>query len=180
PSAGALGRARRAGIPTATFALADHHDRAARDRAMGDWLDARGVRLVVLAGYLALLDAAFLDRFPSAVVNVHPSLLPAFPGLRAVEQAVEKGVRVFGVTVHLVDEGVDTGPILLQGAVELPDATDPHQVLARLRPLEHSLLPEAVRLLARGAVRPDPTQPGRMIIGGRGPTSAGSRWSETP
>jgi phosphoribosylglycinamide formyltransferase-1 len=164
PRARALDRAGRAGIPAAAFPLAEHPDRVARDAAMADWLEARGVRLVVLAGYLALLGPAFLARFPGAVVNVHPSLLPAFPGLHAVERAVERGVRVFGVTVHLVDEGVDTGPILLQGAVEVANATDPAMVLERLRPLEHTLLPEAVRLLARGAVRSDPKQPGRVLV----------------
>ncbi len=164
PSAPALGRARRAGVPTAAFPLADHPTRAARDAALADWLAARGARLVVLAGYLALLGPELLGRFPDAVVNVHPSLLPAFPGLRAIERAVERGVKVFGVTVHLVDEGVDTGPILLQGGVELPDATDPTAVLERLRPLEHALLPEAVRLLAAGRVRVDPAHPARRII----------------
>jgi phosphoribosylglycinamide formyltransferase-1 len=164
PSAPALERARRAGVPTAAFALADHPDREARDSAMADWLEQRGVRLVVLAGYLALLHPGFLARFAEAVVNVHPSLLPAFPGLHAIERAVERGVKVFGVTVHLVDEGLDTGPILLQRAVELPNATDPLAVHARLRELEHALLPEAIRLLARGAVRVDPANPARRLI----------------
>ena len=87
---------------------------------MAGWLQSRGVELVVLAGYMQLLDPAFLSRFPDRVINVHPALLPAFPGIRAVEQALEYGVKVFGVTVHFVDEGVDTGPIILQRAVELP------------------------------------------------------------
>ena len=163
-SAPALERARRAGVPTAAFPLADHLDREARDRAMADWLEARGARLVVLAGYMALLVPAFLARFPDAVINVHPSLLPAFPGLQAIERAVERGVKVFGVTVHLVDEGVDTGPILLQRAVELPDARDPAVVRARLRELEHALLPDAVRLLTRGAVRTDPANPRVRLV----------------
>ncbi len=94
-------------------------DRSARDRALADWLAERGARLVVLAGYMELLGAAFLDRFPSAVINVHPSLLPAFPGMHAVEQALAYGVKVFGVTVHFVDAGVDSGAVILQGAVEL-------------------------------------------------------------
>ncbi len=130
---------------------------------MAAWLGEHEVRLVVLAGYMALLTPAFLGRFPRAVLNVHPSLLPAFPGLRAVEQAVAYGVKVFGVTVHLVDEGVDTGPIVLQGAVELGDAADVDEVHARLRPLEHALLPEAVRRFARGEVREDPAHPRRVL-----------------
>jgi phosphoribosylglycinamide formyltransferase-1 len=99
------------------------------------------------------------------VINVHPSLLPAFPGLRAIEQALAYGVKVFGVTVHFVDDGCDTGPVILQRAVELPDARDPAEVLTALRPLEHSLLPEAVRLFARGALQTDPSNPRRVAVG---------------
>src|SRR4029077_13029208 len=114
------------------------------------WLDARGVALVVLAGYMALLDAAFIGRFRNRILNVHPSLLPKYPGLNPIGEAIAAGEHEFGVTVHFVDEGVDTGPVVLQQAVALPGATDPAEVLAALRPLEHSLLPEAVRLFARG------------------------------
>jgi phosphoribosylglycinamide formyltransferase-1 len=156
PGAPALRRARDAGVPTATFVRADFPDRAARDEAIAGWLADQGALAVVLAGYMALLTPGFLARFPAGVLNVHPSLLPAFPGLRAVEQAVEHGVKVFGVTVHFVDEGVDTGAIVAQRAVELPDAADPAVVLAALAPLEHSLLPDAVRRLAAGALRPPP------------------------
>ena len=106
PGAPALERAARAGVATAEFPLAG--DRAARDGAMADWLESHGVELVVLAGYMALLTPGFLSRFPGRVINVHPALLPAFPGLRAIEQALDYGVKVFGVTVHFVDEGVDT------------------------------------------------------------------------
>jgi phosphoribosylglycinamide formyltransferase 1 len=166
PDALALERARGAGVATGVFPGAAYPDRAARDEAIADWLQGLGVELVVLAGYMQLLTPGFLARFPDRVVNVHPSLLPAFPGVRAVHQAVEYGVRVFGVTVHLVDDGVDTGPVILQASVELPNATDPDAVLAALRPLEHRLLPEAVRLVARGAVRRDPTNPRRTIVGG--------------
>jgi phosphoribosylglycinamide formyltransferase-1 len=163
PDAPALDRARAAGVETAVFARADHPDRAARDRAMAEWLAARGVRLVVMAGYMQLLTPGFLGRFPDAVINVHPSLLPAFPGLDAIGQAVDYGVKVFGVTVHFVDEGVDTGSVILQGAVELGDAQDPTAVHAALQPLEHRLLPEAVRLFARGALRRDPANPRRVL-----------------
>jgi phosphoribosylglycinamide formyltransferase-1 len=165
PHARALDRARQAGVPTRVFARDDHPDRASRDAAIADWLGERGVQLVVLAGYLALLDSGFIARFRDRIVNVHPALLPAFPGIRAIEQALDYGVRVFGVTVHLVDDGVDTGPIILQRAIDLPDVTEPDAVHARLRPIEHALLPEAVRLLARGAVRRDPSHPRRLIVG---------------
>jgi phosphoribosylglycinamide formyltransferase-1 len=165
PQAPALGRAQRAGIPIGVFPLAAGEDRAERDGRMAAWIAARGARLVVLAGYMQLLGPTFLDRFPDAVINVHPSLLPAFPGLRAVEQALAYGARVFGVSVHLVDDGVDTGPVILQQAVSLPDARDADEVLAALRPLEHALLPEAVRLFAAGALRRDPDNPRRIVSG---------------
>jgi phosphoribosylglycinamide formyltransferase 1 len=160
----ALERARAKGVATAAFPLDAHADRAARDLALADWLQQQGARLVVLAGYMQLLTPAFLNRFPLAVVNVHPALLPAFPGLRAVEQALAHGVRVFGVTVHFVDEGVDTGPIILQRAVELPRAREAGEVLARIHAIEHELLPEAIRLIARGAVRIDPDDPRRVVL----------------
>ena len=166
PGAVALERARAAGVAAAAFPIAPTgDDRAARDDRIASWLHERGARLVVLAGYMQLLSPGFLARFPDAVVNVHPALLPAFPGLRAVEQALAYGVKVFGVTVHFVDEGVDTGPIILQRAVELPAATTPDEVMAALRPIEHALLPEAVRLLAAGAVRRDPANPRRVVVG---------------
>ena len=164
PGARALERAAAAGVARAAFPMAEHADRPARDAAIGDWLEAQGVELVVLAGYMALLDAGFIARFRDRVVNVHPALLPAFPGIRAIEQAVDYGVRIFGVTVHLVDEGVDTGPIILQGAIELPDASDPEAVHAALRPIEHELLCEAVRLLARGAVRREAPGSRRLVV----------------
>ncbi len=161
----ALERARRAGVPTRVFARADHATREARDLAIADWLAAEDAQLVVLAGYMQLLGAAFLARFPDAVINVHPALLPAFPGIGAIEQAVDYGVKVTGVTVHFVDEGVDTGPIILQAAIELPDgAADAEAVHEALRPLEHRLLPEAVRLVARGALRRDPANPRRVVV----------------
>ena len=166
PNARALERARSAGVDTAVFPLADHPDRDARDAAIADWLLEHGVELVVLAGYMALLTSPFLRRFPGAVLNVHPSLLPAFPGVRAIEQALDYGVKVFGVTVHFVEDdgGVDTGPVILQRAVELPDADDAEAVHERLRPIEHALLPEAVRLIARGALSRDPGNPRRILV----------------
>jgi phosphoribosylglycinamide formyltransferase-1 len=162
PDAPALERARARGVPTAVFARGEYGDREARDEALAAWIEQAGARLVVLAGYMELLGAPFLGRFPGAVINVHPSLLPAFPGLGAVEQALAYGVKVFGVTVHFVDAGVDTGPVIVQRAIELPEPGSPEEVLAALRPLEHTLLPEAVRLLAAGALSADPENPRRI------------------
>jgi phosphoribosylglycinamide formyltransferase-1 len=163
-AAPALERAAAKAVPTAVFARASYPDRRARDDALADWLAERGVRLVVLAGYMELLGESFLARFPGAVINVHPSLLPAFPGLGAIEQALAYGVKVFGVTVHFVDAGVDSGPVILQRAVELPDARESGEVLAALRPLEHELLPRAVTLFARGALSVDPENSRRTIV----------------
>jgi phosphoribosylglycinamide formyltransferase 1 len=154
PTAPALARAADARVATAVFPAGDYPDREARDAAMADWLVGRGVQLVVLAGYMQLLTPGFLDRFGGNVINVHPALLPAFPGLRAVEQALEYGVRVTGVTVHFVDTGVDTGPIISQRALELPPEPEVEEVRAALRPVEHELLCDAVLAIARGAVRP--------------------------
>ena len=165
-SARALERARAAGVPSRVFLRSEFGARAARDAAMGDWLAEEGVELVVLAGYMAILDAGFVGRFPERILNVHPSLLPAFPGVRAIEQALDHGVKVFGVTVHIVDEGVDTGPIVLQRALEAPDARDAADVHGRLQPIEHELLPRAVALMAAGRVRRDPDHPRRVLVEG--------------
>ncbi len=164
PGALALERAATRGVATAVFERSAYEGREAHDAAMAAWLAERGVRLVVLAGYMELLTFAFLERFPGAVINVHPSLLPAFPGLCAIEQALAYGVKVFGVTVHFVDAGVDSGAVIAQRAIELPQAREPDEVLAALRPIEHSLLPEAVRLFARGALGTDPENPRRVTI----------------
>jgi phosphoribosylglycinamide formyltransferase 1 len=160
----ALERATAAGVPTSAFPRTAYPDRAGRDAAIADWLDAQGVELVVLAGYMAILDASFIARFRDRIINVHPSLLPAFPGLAAVQQALDYGVKLFGVTVHFVDEGVDTGAIILQRAIELPHATSAPAILDALRPLEHTLLPDAVRLIAAGKLHRDPSQPRRVVI----------------
>jgi phosphoribosylglycinamide formyltransferase 1 len=164
PAARALERAHAAGVPSRVFLRSEFGARAERDAAIADWLVAERVELVVLAGYMALLDAGFVARFPDRILNVHPALLPAFPGVRSVERAVEHGVKVFGVTVHLVDDGVDTGPIVLQRALELPDARDPAAVRASLRPIEHELLPRAVALMAAGRLRRDPAHPRRVLV----------------
>jgi phosphoribosylglycinamide formyltransferase 1 len=164
PGAQALGRARAAGIDTEVFAREAFADCAARDAAMVAWLRAREVELVVLAGYMQLVSDAFLAAFPDRVINVHPSLLPAFPGLGAVQQALDYGAKVFGVSVFFVDGGVDTGPVIFQRAVELPDATEPEAVLEVLHPIEHDLLVDAVLSIARGAVHFDPANPRRVLI----------------
>lgn len=148
PGARALERAAEAGIPTRVFPLGDYADRPARDTAIADWLrDELGAQVVVLAGYMALLTPGFIGAFRERIVNVHPSLLPQFPGLRAIEQALEAGVPETGVTVHLVDEGVDTGPVLLQASVPIEPGDDPSRVRARLAPVEHDLLCRAITQL---------------------------------
>jgi phosphoribosylglycinamide formyltransferase-1 len=164
PGARALERARSAGIDAEVFPREAFADRTARDAAMVAWLREREVELVVLAGYMQLVSDAFLAAFPDRVINVHPSLLPAFPGLGAVQQALDHGAKVFGVTVFFVDGGVDTGPIIFQRAVELPDAAEADAVLEVLHPIEHDLLVDAVRLIARGALHRDPANPRRVAI----------------
>ncbi len=164
PESGALARAKAVGVAAAVFESGAYEDRARRDAALADWLAAPGVELVVLAGYMQLLSPGFPERFRGRVINVHPALLPAFPGLQAVQQALDYGVKLFGVTVHFVDEGVDTGPVILQRGVELPEARSVDEVMERLRPIEHELLPTAVRLIAAGAVRVDPENPRRVLV----------------
>ncbi len=164
PEARGLQRAADAGVEGAVFAAADHDSRGARDEALGDWIEARGAELVVLAGWMELLSAEFVRRFSGRILNVHPSLLPSFPGVRAIEQAVEHGVRVTGVTVHFVDEGVDTGPIVLQEALELSYDPQVSEVEAAVHAIEHRLLPRAIRLIAAGAVSIDPDDPRRVRV----------------
>jgi phosphoribosylglycinamide formyltransferase-1 len=162
----ALQRARDARIPARAFPVAEHGgDRAARDGALSAWLtEEHRAELVVLAGYTQLVTPGFLSAFPQRVINVHPALLPAFPGLHVVQAALDYGAKVFGVTVHFVDDGVDTGPIIFQRAVELPDATDAEEVLAHLHPIEHELLVEAVAVISRGGVHVDPANPRRVRV----------------
>ncbi len=140
----ALVRARTAGVPTATFSLDCHADREERDLVLATWLEEHGVELVVLAGYMHLLTPPFLQRFPDRIVNVHPSLLPAFPGAHAIEDALAAGVRTTGVTIHRVDEGLDTGPVIAQEEVPV----EPRETLVeRIHGVEHRLLVEVVREL---------------------------------
>jgi phosphoribosylglycinamide formyltransferase-1 len=155
----ALERARAAAVETAVFERSGFEDRASRDQAIGDWLGDRDVDLVVLAGYMELLAAEFVRRFANRIVNVHPALLPAFSGLDAVGQALEHGVRLTGVTVHFVDEGVDSGPIILQRAIEVPYTRERSELEDEIHRVEHELLPRAIRLIAKGAVRVDAENP---------------------
>ncbi len=159
PGARALERAAAAGVATAVFGAGEFSDRAARDAAIGDWLESIGCELVVLAGYMQLLSDPFVRRFANRIINVHPALLPSFPGLDAIGQAIAHGVRVTGVTVHFVDEGVDTGPILLQRPIELTYTRPVHEVTDEIHAVEHELLPRAIELIADGAVTVDPENP---------------------
>jgi phosphoribosylglycinamide formyltransferase-1 len=134
------------------FRLADYEDRAARDAAIAEWLQGERVQTVVLAGYMALLTPGFIAAFTDRIVNVHPSLLPLYPGLHAIEQALEAGATETGVTVHLVDNGVDTGPMLLQRSVEIPHGALAGEVRTLLQPIEHELLCEAVVGVAKAAL----------------------------
>jgi len=162
PEARALERAAAAGIPTAVFPRDAHADRAARDAALGDWIEGLGADLVVLAGYMQLLSPEFVARFRNRVVNVHPALLPAFPGLDAIGQALAAGVEVTGVTVHFVDEGVDTGPPILQREVPVPPGGDRERLEQAVHAVEHELYPEAIRMIARGLVRIGPDD--RVVV----------------
>ncbi len=142
--AGALARADEAGVPNRVFELDGYPDRTARDRELADWLQLRGVDFVVLAGYMHLLTPAFLDRFRDRIVNVHPSLLPQFPGAQAIADALTAGVDTTGVTIHYVDEGLDTGAVIRQE----PVAVEPRATLVeRIHAVEHRILPEVVREL---------------------------------
>ncbi len=164
PEARALERARAAGVETAVFPAGEYADRGARDVALGDWVEGLGADLVVLAGYMQLLSEGFVGRFRHRVVNVHPALLPAFPGLDAIGQALEAGVDRTGVTVHFVDEGVDTGPTILQREVEVPRDRDRAALEEAVHALEHELYPEAIRMIARGLVRIDPADQRVVIV----------------
>ena len=164
PAAGALQRGRAAGVETAVFAAADYPDRAARDEAIGDWIESLRADLVVLAGYMQLLSSAFVGRFRNRVVNVHPGLLPSFPGLDAIGQALAAGVETTGVTVHFVDEGVDTGPVIAQREVPIPSEIAREELEAAVHAVEHELYPEAIRMIAQGRVRIDSSDPRTVAI----------------
>jgi phosphoribosylglycinamide formyltransferase-1 len=163
-AARALERARNAGIETAVFSRDDYADREARDAAMAGWIEARGADLVVLAGYMQLLSAAFVARFRGRIVNIHPALLPAFPGLDAIGQALDAGAETTGVSVHFVDEGVDTGPVLLQREVAVPAGRDRAELEEAIHAAEHELYAEAIRMIAAGRVRIEANGPCTVVI----------------
>jgi phosphoribosylglycinamide formyltransferase-1 len=164
PGAAALERGRAAGIAVGAFPSADFPDRAARDEAMAEWIEERGADLIVLAGYMQLLSPPFVARFRHRIVNVHPALLPEFPGLDAIGQALAAEVAVTGVTVHFVDEGVDTGPAIMQREVPVPDGGDRDELERAIHATEHQLYPEAIRMIAAGRVRIDGDDPRRVVI----------------
>jgi phosphoribosylglycinamide formyltransferase 1 len=152
PEARALERAHAAAVETGVFPRGDYGDREARDMAMAGWIEERGADLIVLAGYMELLSPAFVARFRNRVVNVHPALLPSFPGLDAIGQALDAGVETTGVTVHFVDEGVDTGPPILRREVPVPADRDRERLEEAIHTVEHELYPEAIRMIAAGRV----------------------------
>ncbi|HEX5714242.1 MAG TPA: phosphoribosylglycinamide formyltransferase [Solirubrobacterales bacterium] len=164
PGARALERAVAAGVETAVFPIDAYADRLGRDAAMADWVDSRRADLVVLAGYMQLLSEPFVARFRGRVVNVHPALLPDFPGLDAIGQALDAGAQETGVTVHFVDEGVDTGPTIAQRRVPVPVGRERQPLEAAIHAVEHELYPEAIRMIAEGRVRIDADDPRRVLI----------------
>ncbi len=163
PDALAVERAGAAGIPTQVVALAGR-EREERDRELAAVVESARPGLVVLAGWMSILTGAFLDRFPDRVVNLHPSLLPAFPGMHAIEQALEWGVRYTGVTVHFAEEQVDGGPPILQEPVPVMYGDSAEALTERIREVEHRLVPEVVRLFAAGRVRRDPVERRRVEV----------------
>ncbi len=164
PEAFALDRATGANIETGVFTRERHGDRMTRDLALADWIDSREADLVVLAGYMQLLSPEFVARFRGRIVNVHPALLPSFPGLDAIGQALDYGVRVTGVTVHFVDEGTDTGPVILQRAIEVPANWGREELESAIHAVEHEIYPEAIGMIARGEVRIDADNPRQVIV----------------
>jgi phosphoribosylglycinamide formyltransferase-1 len=149
----ALERARRAGVPAHAVVPAPDETREAYDARLLEVLSAHDVRWVALAGFMRLLGPTFLSAFPGRVVNIHPALLPSFPGTHAPRRALEHGVKLAGCTVHLVDEGVDTGPIIAQAAVPVLEDDTESTLHARIQAVEHRLYPAALQALAEGRVR---------------------------
>jgi phosphoribosylglycinamide formyltransferase 1 len=152
PDCTALQRARLAGLPTFIVDHRDHPERASFDRALADALRAHQVDLVVLAGFMRVLSGELLDAFPGRVINIHPALLPAFAGVHGVRQAYDAAVKIAGCTVHFVDRGVDTGPIIAQTAVPVLEDDDDEALRARILAEEHRLLPAVVRAIAERRV----------------------------
>lgn len=164
PDATALERAERAEVESAVFPATDYEDRSARDAALGDWIERTEADLVVLAGYMQMLSPEFVERFRGRVINVHPALLPAFPGIDAVQQAIDHGAKITGVTVHFVDEGMDSGPIIMQRPVPVAPSREWAETEKAIHATEHALLPETIRLIAAGRVRVDDQNPRVVYI----------------
>lgn len=155
PDSGGLQRARRAGIPALCIDHRNYPSREDFDRAVVAALLEAGVELIVLAGFMRLISDVFLDAFPGRIMNIHPALLPAFPGLHVQRKALEYGARVTGCTVHFVDGGVDTGPIIIQAAVPILDDDTEESLSERILEQEHRIYPRAIELFARGRLRID-------------------------
>lgn len=164
----ALGRAEVAGIPTAVVAMGDPPDREDRDRRLGEVVGGAKPDLIVMAGWMSIVTAVFLDQFPDSVINLHPSLLPAFPGLHAIEQALEWGVQVTGVTVHIAEVAVDGGPPVLQVPVPVLAGDTVETLSARIHEVEHRVLTRTVVLFSEGRVQRDPANPRHMIVNDTG------------
>ena len=164
----AVGRATAAGIRTEVIDRGDYEDREARDRALAKLVDDADPALVVLAGWMSILTPSFLDRFPDRVINLHPSMLPAFPGMHAIDEAHAWGVRFTGVTVHFADPEVDGGPPVLQEPVAVSPDDSVDTLRDRIREVEHRLLADAVALFAAGRVRRDPARRRRVLIDDEG------------
>lgn len=165
PGVQALARATSRGVDTAVVRPEDHEGRGAFDRTVADILRDRGIDVIVTAGYMRLLGPPVLDAYAGRWLNVHPSLLPAFPGMHGVADALAHGVKITGVTVFLVDEGVDTGPIVAQEAIEVRDDDDWDSLEARVHEVEHRLLPAATAALVEGRLRVE----GRKVTVEEGP-----------
>ncbi len=153
PDAYAVRRAKDAGIPVSVLDFSSFPDRMAYEAALLSEMEACDPDLFVLAGYMRILPSAIVRAFPGRILNIHPALLPSFPGLHAQRQAVEYGVKVSGCTVHFVDEGTDTGPIIIQRCVPVEEGDDEEVLAARILVEEHRILAEAVRLFLEGRVR---------------------------
>lgn len=170
PGVRALERAEKAGVPTRVVPHQGYPDRAAYDRALVEAIAPFGCTIACLAGFMRLVGPTFLRAFPGGVLNVHPALLPSFPGLHAHRQALEHGVKVTGCTVHLVDEGTDTGPIVAQAAVPVLDGDTEESLQRRIQEQEHRLFPMALALLAEGRLR---VEGRRVHVAGGAPGTPG-------
>ena len=149
----ALERARQAGIPAVSIVRADYPDKVAFEQAIIDCLKVYNVYLVVLAGFMRIISSEFIRQFPNRIINVHPALLPSFPGLHAQRQAVYYGAKISGCTVHFVDEGMDTGPIIMQKAVDVVDTDDEDTLSDKILVCEHEIYSKVLQLYAQGKIR---------------------------